>query len=181
MRSDAKDVDTYLALAPDERRAVLGEIRDMCRELLTGFDESMSYGMPTYGREGIPEIAWASQKQYISVYVMRADVLDAHRDWLAHLSGGKGCIRYRSPAAIDFAVIRSVLTAVASSRGPISGDGEAPPNAVSGAAADRSSGVVSPDRPRDGENVSGDAEHIWSHAVHIDSMSVFHPDPTGLA
>lgn len=119
MRSDAKDVDTYLALAPEERRAVLSEIRDMCRELLTGFDESMSYGMPAYGRDGIAEIAWASQKQYISLYVLRGDVLDAHRDQLAHLSVGKGCIRFRSPAAIDFAVIRSMLTAVASSRGPM--------------------------------------------------------------
>jgi hypothetical protein len=43
MRGDAQDVDTYLALAPEERRAVLSEIRTMCRELLTGFDESMSY------------------------------------------------------------------------------------------------------------------------------------------
>jgi uncharacterized protein YdhG (YjbR/CyaY superfamily) len=119
MRSDARDVDTYLAMVPGERRAVLGEIRDMCRELLPGFDESMSYGMPAYGRGGITEIAWASQKQYISLYVLRGDVLDAHRDQLAHLSVGKGCIRYRSPAAIDFAIIRSVLTAVASSRGRV--------------------------------------------------------------
>jgi hypothetical protein len=55
--------------------AVLSEIRTMCRELLTGFDESMSYGMPAYGRDGIAEIAWASQKQYISLYVLRGDVL----------------------------------------------------------------------------------------------------------
>ena len=75
--------------------------------------------MPTYGRDGIAEIAWASQKQYISLYVMRGDVLDAHREQLAHLSVGKGCIRYRSPAAVDFAVVRSMLTDVAASRGPV--------------------------------------------------------------
>jgi uncharacterized protein YdhG (YjbR/CyaY superfamily) len=119
VRSDADDVDGYLALVPAERRAVLGELRDACRDLLPGFAESMRYGMPAYSRDGCTEIGWASQKRYISLYVMRGDVLDAHRGQLAHLSVGKGCIRYRHPADVDFAVVRSVLTAVAASRGPL--------------------------------------------------------------
>jgi uncharacterized protein YdhG (YjbR/CyaY superfamily) len=119
VQSDAIDVDTYLTQVPEGRRVVLLEIRDACRGLLAGFAESMSYGMPAYSRDGIAEIAWASQKRYISLYVMRADVLDAHRGQLAGLDVGKGCIRYRSPAAVDFAVVRSLLTAVAASRGPV--------------------------------------------------------------
>jgi uncharacterized protein YdhG (YjbR/CyaY superfamily) len=113
VRSDADDVDSYLALVPEGRRAVLSEMRDACRGLLAGFAESMSYGMPTYSRDGVAEVAWASQKRYISVYVMRADVLNAHRGQLAGLDVGKGCIRYRSPAAVDFTIVRSMLTAVA--------------------------------------------------------------------
>jgi uncharacterized protein YdhG (YjbR/CyaY superfamily) len=119
VQSDAIDVDSYLTQVPEGRRVVLTEIRDACRRLLAGFAESMSYGMPAYSRDGIAEIAWASQKRYISLYVMRADVLDAHRGQLAGLDVGKGCIRYRSPAAVDFAVVRSLLTAVAASRGPV--------------------------------------------------------------
>ena len=119
VRSDANDVDTYLAQVPEGRRAVLTEMRDVCRRLLAGLAESMSYGMPSYSRDGIAEIAWASQKRYISLYVMRADVLDAHRGQLAGLDVGKGCIRYRSAAAVDFAVVNSMLTAVAASRGPV--------------------------------------------------------------
>jgi uncharacterized protein YdhG (YjbR/CyaY superfamily) len=119
VRSDANDVDSYLAEVPEGRRAVLTEMRDACRRLLlAGFAESMSYGMPAYSRDGIPEIAWASQKRYISLYVTRADVLDAHRGQLAGLDVGKGCIRYRSPAAVDFSVVHSMLAAVAASRGP---------------------------------------------------------------
>jgi uncharacterized protein YdhG (YjbR/CyaY superfamily) len=117
VRSDAADVDSYLALVPDGRRAVLSEIRDACRTLLAGFAESMSYGMPAYSRDGVAEVAWASQKRYISLYVMRADVLDAHRRQLAGLDAGKGCIRYRSPATVDFTIVRSMLTAVAASQG----------------------------------------------------------------
>jgi uncharacterized protein YdhG (YjbR/CyaY superfamily) len=95
--SDADDVDAYLALVPEGRRAVLNEMRDACRTLLAGFDESMRYGMPAYSRDGVAEIAWASQKRYISLYVMRTDVLSAHRSQLADLDVGKGCIRYAVP------------------------------------------------------------------------------------
>jgi hypothetical protein len=45
VRSDANDVDSYLAEVPEGRRAVLTEIRDACRGLLAGFAESMSYGI----------------------------------------------------------------------------------------------------------------------------------------
>jgi uncharacterized protein YdhG (YjbR/CyaY superfamily) len=119
VRSDADDVGTYLALAPEDRRAVLGEMRDACRALLAGFDESMRYGMPAYSRDGVAEVAWASQKRYISLYVMRTDVLGAHRSQLAGLDVGKGCIRYRRPAEVNFSVVRSMLTAVAASQGPV--------------------------------------------------------------
>ena len=118
-RGDADDVDGYLAQVPAGRHAVLNELRELCGRLLAGFDEAMRYGMPTYSRDGIAEVAWASQKRYISLYVMRADVLDAHRERLAGLDVGKGCIRYRSPAAVDFTVVRSMLAAVAASPGPV--------------------------------------------------------------
>ena len=119
VHSDADDVGTYLALVPEDRRAVLNEMRGACRTLLAGFDESMRYGMPAYSRDGVAEIAWASQKRYISLYVMRTDVLNAYRSQLAGLDVGKGCIRYRNPAAVDFTVVRSMLTAVAASQGPV--------------------------------------------------------------
>ena len=119
MDSDADAVDSYLAQVPADRRAVLRELRQTCDRVLVGFDEGMRYGMPTYSRDGVAEIAWASQKRYISLYVMRSDVLDAHREQLAGLDVGQGCIRYRSPAAVDFTVVRSMLAAVATSRGPV--------------------------------------------------------------
>ena len=105
---------------PEGRRAVLTEMRDACRRLLPGFAESMSYGMPAYSRGGTAEVAWASQKRYISLYVMRADVLDA----LAHSLAASMSVRDASGTAVlprsIYTVVDSVLTApVAASRGPV--------------------------------------------------------------
>jgi hypothetical protein len=53
VRSDAGDVDSYLAGVPADRRAVLSEMRAVCGRLLAGFDESMRYGHPLR-RSGCP-------------------------------------------------------------------------------------------------------------------------------
>jgi hypothetical protein len=54
----------------------------MCRAMLAGFDESMTYGGPCYSRNGEVEVGFASQKNFIGLYILRTDVMNAHRDQL---------------------------------------------------------------------------------------------------
>jgi uncharacterized protein YdhG (YjbR/CyaY superfamily) len=109
MQSHAADVRTYIDEAPEERKAVLKKLRAACREILQGYEEAMEYGMPAYKRNGVLEVSFASQKQYVSLYVLKKDVLDEHRAALAGCSVGKGCIRFKNAAAVDFNVVRSLL------------------------------------------------------------------------
>jgi hypothetical protein len=55
-------------------------------------------------------VAFASQKNYISLYILKEEVLNKHREALAHLNLGKGCIRYRKPEQIDFTVVEKLLS-----------------------------------------------------------------------
>ena len=121
MQSNAKNVDKYLEEVPQERQAALTRLRKLCREILTGYEESMEYGMPGYkrGKDKEIEVAFASQKNYISLYIMRQDVFDKHRDLLAGLNLGKGCIRYSKPEKIDFDVVRHLLIDSIQSKGEI--------------------------------------------------------------
>lgn len=119
MQSSAGDVAAYLDEVPEQRRKVIAWLAEVCREELPGFEEHMGYGMPSYARDGTVEVAFASQKQYLSLYVLRTDVMAAHRDQLAGLDVGKGCIRYRNPGQVDEAVVRSMLRATAASTGPV--------------------------------------------------------------
>jgi uncharacterized protein YdhG (YjbR/CyaY superfamily) len=109
MQSSAPTVDAYLDEVPRERLAALTELRRLCRAHLIGFDEGMAYGMPSYSRDGVVEVSYASQKQNIALYILRKDVLDAHRDGFPASSLGKGCIRFRNPNTINFAVIEALL------------------------------------------------------------------------
>ena len=42
----------------------------------------MQYGGPCYSRNGEVEVGFASQKNFIGLYILRLDVLNAHRDLL---------------------------------------------------------------------------------------------------
>ncbi|WP_030706714.1 iron chaperone [Streptomyces sp. NRRL F-2580] len=109
------DVDTYLAGTPEARRPALTRLRALCLAELTGFEEVIAYGMPAYVRAGgsVGEIAWANQKQYISFYLLRTDVRDVFADRLAVHDMGKGCLRFRNPAKVDFDLLRDLLRATA--------------------------------------------------------------------
>ncbi len=109
MTSKASDVQTYVEQLPAERRPVIEKLRALCRQCLKGYEEDMAYGMPVYKRNGVAEVAFASQKQYISLYVMKKDVVDEFREALAAASIGKGCIRFSKPEKIDFDVVKRLL------------------------------------------------------------------------
>jgi len=109
MQSQATNVDEYLKEVPTERLAALKQMREKCLATLDGYVESMTYGMPSYANDGTVEVAFASQKNYISFYVLKEEVFNRHRPSLKGLSLGKGCIRYSKPEQIDFAIVEKLL------------------------------------------------------------------------
>ncbi|MFZ4175025.1 iron chaperone [Streptomyces griseoincarnatus] len=119
VQSPAPHVDAYLAELPDDRKVVLTRLRELCRAELKGFTEVMAYGMPAYERDGVAEVAFASQKQYISFYLLRGDVRDAFAERLACQDMGKGCLRFRKPERVDLDLVRDLLRATAAASGPV--------------------------------------------------------------
>ena len=87
------------------------KLRNLCVKVLRGYEESMEYGMPCYKRNGNIEVAYASQKNYISIYGLKKGVIDAHRALLVSANVGKGCIRYSKPEKLDFASLEKLLVA----------------------------------------------------------------------
>jgi uncharacterized protein YdhG (YjbR/CyaY superfamily) len=109
MTSKAPDVPTYIAEVPAGGRAAIEKLRSLCHRNLTGYEECMEYGLPGYKRNGVIEVAFASQRQYIALYVLKKDVVDEFRSALPSASIGKGCIRFTRPDKIDFAVLDRLL------------------------------------------------------------------------
>ena len=108
-----QSVDEYMESLSDDRRPALEAVRKLCRKILKGYEERIEYGVPTYCKNQRMEVAFASQKQYISLYCLKKQVVDDHREQLAGLSVGKGCIRFKKIDETDLKVIASLLRATA--------------------------------------------------------------------
>jgi uncharacterized protein YdhG (YjbR/CyaY superfamily) len=109
MTSKAPDVPSYVAEVPADRRPAIERLRSLCRKHLAGYEECMEYGLPGYKRNGVLEVAFASQKQYIALYILRKEIVDQFRDALSAASIGKGCIRFTKPEKIDFDLLERLL------------------------------------------------------------------------
>ncbi|MBK9927633.1 MAG: DUF1801 domain-containing protein [Anaerolineales bacterium] len=121
MQSSAKTIPAYLKEVPVARKVALKQLRDLCRVTLTGFKEAMFYGMPGYARNGVVEVGFASQKNFIALYILRTDVMRSHR-YLLNVPGvtlGKGCIRYSKAEKINFEVVEKLLKATVESTGDV--------------------------------------------------------------
>jgi hypothetical protein len=85
MQSKAATVGEYLASLPEERRAAISAVREVIlRNLDSDYEEGMSYGAIGYyvphrvfppgyhcdPKQGLPFAGLASQKNYMSVYLM---------------------------------------------------------------------------------------------------------------
>jgi uncharacterized protein YdhG (YjbR/CyaY superfamily) len=109
MQSKASTVAAYIEELPEPRRKVMTALLSLCRKVLVDFEEGMEYGMPYYKRGGLA-VGVASQKNYVSIYGLRKQVVETG----ARLDGakiGKGCINFAKPEQIDLKVIESLLVA----------------------------------------------------------------------
>ena len=115
MRSSASTVDQYLSELPDDRRQAVEAVRRTILENLPdGYEEMMNWGMityqvpletypDTYNGKPLMYAALASQKNYVSVYLMGIYMDDdARREFEAGYKAtgkrydvGKSCVRFR--------------------------------------------------------------------------------------
>ncbi len=95
MRSTATSADQYFDQVGEARKASLLVLRERLRLTWPAVKEDLSLGMPTYHLEGRAVFALADQKNYLCLYVLPHDLLDAFRNELKAYNHGRTCIRFR--------------------------------------------------------------------------------------
>ena len=114
-QSTATTVDEYLAELPADRREAIGAVRAVIlQHLPRGYEENMQYGMigyviplerypVTYNGQPLAYAALASQKNYMSLYLMNIYGDEETERWFTDqykatgrkLDMGKSCVRFR--------------------------------------------------------------------------------------
>jgi uncharacterized protein YdhG (YjbR/CyaY superfamily) len=93
-RPTVSGVDEYIAKQPDEVQPVLQRVRRIIRKALPGAEETISYQIPTYKRDGQYVVYFAPFKQHWSLYPVTGVVRAQLKRELAAYEGGKGTVRF---------------------------------------------------------------------------------------
>ena len=128
-KSKAESVEEYLAELPEDRRAALATVRKVILENLPhGYEETMQYGMigyvvplerypVTYNGQALSYAALASQKNYMSLYLMNIYGDKEAERWFVdryHASGkrldmGKSCVRFKKLEDLPIDLVADVI------------------------------------------------------------------------
>ena len=132
MRSEAATIEQYLEELSDDRREAISAVRDTIVENLPdGYEETMNWGMITYAvpLETYPDtyngqpllmVALASQKNYMSLYLMAVyadddrtkDFVKRYKATGKRLDMGKSCVRFRKLGDLPLDLIAETVGAV---------------------------------------------------------------------
>jgi hypothetical protein len=129
VRSNAATVEQYLAELDPERRQEMSAVRDVVlANLPQGYQESMNWGMisyeiplerypDTYNRQPLVYAALASQKNYMSLYLMglygdparEQSFEERYRATGKRYDVGKSCVRFRRLDDLPLDLIGEVI------------------------------------------------------------------------
>jgi len=105
MQSEATSITDYLNELPIDRRAALTELRALIHRVAPGTVEAMQYGLPAFG----DLCAFASQKNYMALYVCESDLVHSHLEQLGKVNCGKGCIRFKRLTDLNLSTVERLL------------------------------------------------------------------------
>jgi len=102
-------VEEYLAALPDERRAVMEELRQTIRAAAPEATETIAYQMPAFRNQGRFLVSYAAFKDHYSLFPASDAVIAAIGEELTPYLAGKGTIRFRSSEPLPAAVVTKIV------------------------------------------------------------------------
>lgn len=123
MRIDAKNSEDYISKLTEPRKSEIKKLNTLIHKSAPKLKETMAFGMIGYGpyhykyasgREGEwVQVALASQKNYISLYVSCTIdgkyLAETYKGKLPKASIGKSCIRFKKLEDVDQKVVEEIL------------------------------------------------------------------------
>ena len=108
-------VDEYVAALPAETQLVLQDLRARIRRVVPDAEESISYDMLAFRRDGTSFAYVAAWKKHISVYPV-PDSNDALNQRIAPYRAGKGTLQFPLTQPIPYELIEEVIELLAGQR-----------------------------------------------------------------
>ena len=104
-----ESVDDYMAGLPEDRRAVMEELRAAIREAAPDATEAISYNMPAVRLDGRFLVSYEAFKRHYSLFAWSDAMLEELGEALRPYAVGKGTIRFPADEPIPLELVRRVV------------------------------------------------------------------------
>jgi uncharacterized protein YdhG (YjbR/CyaY superfamily) len=104
-----QNVDEYMAQLPDDRRAVMEQLRSTMRAASPAATEVISYNMPAFRLNGRFLISYEAFKRHYSIFPWSDEMLEELGEPLRPHAVGKGTIRFAANEPIPPDLVTAIV------------------------------------------------------------------------
>ena len=107
--SKYESVDEYMAQLPDDRRAVMEQIRSTVRAAAPDASEVIAYNMPAFRLDGRFLVSYEAFKRHYSLFPWSDAMVEELGEALRPYAVGKGTIRFPADEPIPLELITRIV------------------------------------------------------------------------
>ena len=104
-----RDVDEYMAQLPDDRRAVMQQLRSTIRLPTPDATEVISYNMPAFRLGGRFLVSYEAFKHHYSLFPWSEGMVEELGDEIKPYAVGKGTIRFAADKPIPLDLVTRIV------------------------------------------------------------------------
>lgn len=104
-----QSVDEYMAQLPDDRRAVMEQLRSTIRSAAPDATEAISYNMPAFRLSGRFLVSYEAFKRHYSLFAWSEAMVEELGDEMKRYAVGKGTIRFPADDPIPLELVARIV------------------------------------------------------------------------
>ena len=104
-----QNVDEYMAQLPDDRRAVMEQLRSTIRSAAPDATEAISYNMPAFRLNGRFLVSYEAFKRHYSLFPWSEPMVEELGDEMNRYAVGKGTIRFSVGDPIPLELVTRIV------------------------------------------------------------------------
>ncbi len=103
------NVDEYMAGLPDDRRAVMEQLRGTIRAAAPNATEAIAYNMPAFRLDGRFLVSYEAYKRHYSLFAWSDEMLEELGASLQPYAVGRGTIRFPADEPIPLELVERIV------------------------------------------------------------------------
>ncbi len=110
MNNEAKTIDEYIALQPQEVKVFLEKLRQTIKSVAPDAEETISYKMPAFRYHGML-VYFAAFKNHYSLFPANSSLITEMKDEIKMYKTSKGTIQFPFDKPLPVALIKKIVRA----------------------------------------------------------------------